>query len=139
MNDVAPSIPAVEESVGTQLMRALYDEVTNLRTAWVVTPQQQQQEVLDRLQAAVADAVRVAVARIATGGFSYISGQIESLTIKDGAKAVLMLGRGSDALHELADRVGQRAVIVFAEEDEYTGGMHVFRGDPDQPALPLEE
>lgn len=88
-NELNQTIPQVEETVGQLLMGALYDEITNLRTLWPVTPQQQQREVLDRLQRQVSEAVHIAVNRIAIGGFSHIAAQIESLTIKDGAKAVL--------------------------------------------------
>lgn len=137
-NDSNGALAAIEESVGTHLLRALYEEITNLRTVWVVTPQQQQQEILDRLQDAVSHAVSIAVRRLATGGFENIVAQIDSLTIKDEAKAVLMLPRGTQELHTLADRVGSKAIIVFADAKEYTDGMHVISAQDDQPSLPLE-
>jgi hypothetical protein len=127
----------VAESVGTRLMRALFDEVTNIRMPWAVTPQQQQQDLLDRLRMQVDEAVRVAVGRIAMQGFQHISASIESLTIKDEAKAVLLLSRGSEELHTLADRVGSRAIIVFADHTEYTDGMNAIKSQADQPSLPL--
>ena len=140
MNAVASNaLPEIEETVGQYLMRALYDEVTNIRIPWAATPQQQQQEVLDRLQRQVDEAVRVAVQRIAIQGFIHITGSIESLTIKDTAKAVLLLSRGSEAMHTLADRVGSRAVIVFADHTEYTDGMDAIKAQADQPPLPLED
>jgi hypothetical protein len=129
-------IPAVEESVGTVLMRALYDEIVGLRQPWVMTPQQMQQEVLDRLRAQVERAVSVAVTRIATSGFQHVTVQIESLTVKDEAKATLSLSRGTEAVHELADRVGTHAVIVFADPKEYVDGMHAIQSQADQPDLP---
>jgi hypothetical protein len=44
---------------------------------------------------------------------------------------VLMLYRGW--------HVGTQAVIVFKGAAQYTHGMHVLCGDPNQPALPLED
>lgn len=132
-------IAEIEETVGQALMRALFDEVTNIRTPWAATPQQQQQELLDRLQHQVGEAVRIAVSRIAMQGFQHISASIESLTIKDEAKAVLLLSRGSEELHTLADRVGSRAIIVFADHTEYTDGMNAIKAQADQPSLPLED
>jgi hypothetical protein len=129
----------VEETIGQLLMRTLYDEITNMRTLWAVTPQQQQRETLDRLQRQVDQAVHIAVNRIAIGGFSHITAQIESLTIKDEAKAALLLSRGTEALHELADRVGSRAIVVFADPKEFTEGMDSIKAQADQPDLPLEE
>lgn len=131
-------IPEIEETVGKLLMGALYDEITNLRTMWAVTPQQQQQELLDRLRSQVGQAVHIAVKRIAVGGFVHIAAVVESLTIKDGAKAVCQLSRGSQALHELADRVGSQAVIVFADPNEFTEGMDQIKAMADQPELPLD-
>ena len=127
----------LEETVGQLLMRALFDEITNIRVPWAGTPQQQQQELLDRLRRQVDEAVRIAVNRISVQGFTHIAASIESLTIKDEAKAVLLLSRGTEALHELADRVGSRAVIVFADHKEFTDGIEAIKAQADQGHLPL--
>lgn len=131
-------IPQVEESVGAYLMRVLFEEITSLRQPWAVTPQQLQQEVLDRLRGQVQEAVNAAVLRIGTSNFTHVAATIESLTIKDGAKATMKLARGGEAIHELGDRVGSLAIIVFADPKEYTDGMDALRADLDQKPLPLE-
>jgi hypothetical protein len=131
-------IPAVEETIGQLLMGALYDEITNLRTPWVVTPQQQQQELLDRLRKQVDHAVTVAVKRLATAGFQHTDVQIHSLAVKDEAKVVLLLPRGAQQIHAIADRIGSKAVIVFADPAEYTDGMDQFKAMADQQPLDLE-
>lgn len=41
-------------------------------------------------------------------------------------------------MHELADRVGSRAIVVFADPKEYTDGMDQIKAQADQPELPLE-
>lgn len=138
MTEETTVLSAAEESVGTQLLKALLVEIEQLQSPWQATPQEQQQEILDRLQLQVGDAVRGAVRRIACVGFSHITAQVESLTIKDEAKAVLTLSRGTEALHELADRVGTRAIIVFADAAEFTDGMHAIKAQSDQAELPLE-
>lgn len=125
-------LPTTEETVGTLLMRALYEEIVNLRTPWAITPQSQQQEVIDRLRTQVESAVRVAVRGIATGGFSHVGVSIESMTLKDEAKVVLTMSRHSREMHELADRVGSSALIVFADPVEFTAGMHVIQAQADQ-------
>ena len=63
----------------------------------------------------------------------YVSAK--SLTIKEGAKAVLTLARGSEEMHALADRVGSFAVLVFADPKEFTEGMHVIKAQADQRDL----
>lgn len=127
----------VEESIGAELMRALYDQVTSLRTPWVVTPQQQQQDVLDNLRAAVEQAVHSAVKRLSTAGFEYVVAEIDSLTIKDDAKAAIVLPRGTQDIHALADRVKSKVIIVFADPMEYMDGIHAFKSQDDQQTLPL--
>ena len=102
---------------------------------WAITPQQMQQEVLDRLDAQVAGAVNRAVIAIATQQFVSVAASIESLTIKDGAKATISIARGTEALHAVADRVGSTVVLVFADPKEFTEGMHVIKADADQRDL----
>lgn len=132
------TIPAVEESIGQLLMGALYDEVTNLRVMWPVMPQQEQQDLLDRLRKQVDNAVQIAVRRLATEGFPHVVAEIDSLAIKDDAKVALVLPRGSQDVHTLADHVKSKVVIVFADPKVYTDGMEQFKTQLDQPPLPLE-
>jgi hypothetical protein len=135
--DFTSTLTQIQESVGKLLMGALFDQITTLRTPWVITPQQQQQDVLDRLRMAVENATCVAVRRIATEGFSHITAQIDSLTIKDEAKVNVVLPRGTQDIHTLADHVGSKVVIVFADPAAYIDGMHEFKAQADQPELPL--
>lgn len=132
-------LSSIEESIGTQLMRALLDEITTLRTPWAITPQQMQQEVLDRLQQQVTAATHSAVLAIATQRFNSVAATVESLTIKDGAKAVVQLPRAGEALHTVADRVGSTVLLVFADLQEFTDGMHVIQSEADQKPLPLDD
>jgi hypothetical protein len=88
--------------------------------------------VLDRLRSQVEAAVRAAVREIATGGFSHVGVSIESMTLKDEAKVVLTMSRHSREMHELADRVGSSALIVFADPAEFTDGMHAIQSQADQ-------
>lgn len=134
-----PNLQAIKGSVGQFLVKALYEEITQLRTPWVVTPQQQQQQVLERLQEHVEKAVGIAVSRIAVAGFSHLVAQVDSLTIKDGAKAVLSLARGTEAMHEVADRVGSSALLVFADPQDFIAGIDAIKSQADQPDLPLGE
>lgn len=132
-------VPAIEESIGSMLFRTLMDEVMNVRIPWSLLPQQQQQEMLDRVRAQVDDAVALAVKRFATGGFRFIAGSIDSFASKKEVKVVLSLPRGVEELHELLDRVGTNAVLVFADPKEFSEGMDQLKAMADQPPLPLGE
>lgn len=128
----------LKDLIGQRLVKALFEEITNLRMPWSITPQQQQQEVLDRLQEHVENAVSAAVSGIASAGFTYAPARIDSLAIKDEAKATILLARGTEAMHVFADRVGSAVVVVFADPKDYTEQMAVIMATPDQPRLPLE-
>lgn len=132
------TVEITRELIGERLMRALFEEITTLRTPWAITPQQQQQEVLDRLRAQVQTAVHAAVSVIASAGFTHAPVRLDSLTIKDEAKATLLLTRGTEAMHVFADQVGASAVIVFADPKDYTAQMDSIRSQADQNPLPLE-
>lgn len=148
MNDAAKPTPpihsglamaAVTESVGSVLMKAVFEEISQLRTVWVVTPQGMQQEILDRLRAKVDDAVKNAVRRIASGGFQSAPVQLESMTIKDEVKVSLTLAKGSEVVHAFADRVGSPAVVVFIDPDQYLAAAGAITAQADQGSLPLGE
>lgn len=132
-------VPDVEESVGGVLFAALMEEIMHQRTMWAVTPREQQQELIDRMRKQVQTAVEGAVKRLATGGFEHISAKIRSFASEKETKVVLTVPCGTRELHTLLDRVGTQAVIVFADPEDFTGGMDQIKAMADQPALPLGE
>lgn len=144
MTETAPTYEAatisetLKDLIGQRLMKALFEEITNLRTPWAITPQQMQQETLDRLQEHVENAVSAAVSGIASAGFTFAPARIDSLAIKDEAKATILLSRGTEAMHLFADRVGSAVVVVFADPKDYTAQMDSIRSQADQNPLPLE-
>lgn len=131
-------LPTATQLIGERLLKALFEEITQLRTPWAITPQQMQAEVIDRLRSQVENAVRTAVSGIAAAGFTYAPVRLDSLTVKEGAKATLLLSRGTEAMHVFADQVGSSAIIVFADPKDYTENMDSIRAQADQNALPLE-
>lgn len=136
--DTVNPVQATADQIGVTLMKALFEEITALRMPWAITPQQMQQEVLDRLRARVDTAVRAAVSGIVSSGFNCATVALESLTIKDGAKATLILSRGTEAMHTFADHIGSAAIVVFADPKDYLAQMESIRAQADQPSLPLE-
>lgn len=133
------TLEAITDSVGLALLKRMRTELVQLQTPWQNTPQDKQQQILDRLRAGVYEAVGTAVRRIAGEGFPHVAVSIESLSIKDEAKAAISVPRASSAMHDLADMVGQRAILVFVDEKAYTANMEKLKAQADQPELPLEE
>ncbi|MCO6445690.1 MAG: hypothetical protein J5J04_16580 [Anaerolineae bacterium] len=136
--DGGTAITTIEDLIGLRLLKKLHEEISQLGQAWVNTPQIEQQRIIDRMRASVEDAVRAAVSGIASAGFTWAPAAVESLTIKDGAKAVLTLARSTDAMHDVADHVGSAVVIVFADSKRYLEQMHEIKAQADQRTLPLE-
>lgn len=125
-------VDLVEESVGTSLLKQLVTEFQHLPAPWHQMNADRQGEVIDRLRGGVEDGVRAVVKAVCSRSFTHLGAEIESLTFKDGAKAVLKLQRSGDAIHELADGVGGQCMVVLATVAEFTDGMHTVAPTPDQ-------
>lgn len=138
MDATAKQLQEIKDSVGSVLTRAVIEEITRIRIPWNVTPQQQQQDTIDRVRATIDHAVAHAVRRIATGGFDSVAVEIESLAVKDDGKVTLVLPRGTDEVHVLLDHVKGKALLVFADPAEFAAQANAVKAQADQPALPLE-
>lgn len=123
------------ESAGTALLKALLNEIRQLPKPWEQTPEREQEVVIDRLRKAVETVVRNTVLTIAAGSYPRIPAEVDSVTFKDGVKAVLKLPKGHDGTHALADSQGGQAIVVLASHAEFVDGMHKVRGDADQPDM----
>jgi len=75
---------------------------------------------------------------IATDRAPSLAGTVESVTFKDGIKAVLTLDKHAEGRHNLADAEGTTVLIVMANPEQFTGGMEKVGAAPDQHGLPLE-
>lgn len=137
MNDIARSMLPARTSLGTQLLRALVQEIKTQQRPWHATPEADQKNVIERLADTVHSAVTTAALEIAARGFVSIAGTVESLTFKDGCKLVMTLTSTGDAIHKLADRVGHGALIVLADAEAFLHGMETVKPEKDQPDLPL--
>lgn len=125
-----------EAEMGRELLLALVEEIRNLRTHWAVTPKQQQEEVIERLESAVQVATHRAVAIVARGNFPVVNAHVESVTFKDGVKAVLTMSKTDAAVHDLAESTGSAALVVLTDSERYFEKMRTVRGDDDQKSLP---
>lgn len=133
------TVSIATESAGTTLLKALLNEIAQLPKPWQQTSAKEQEVVIDRLRNAVAVSVRAAVSRIAAGSFQRIAAEVESVTFKDGVKAVVQLPKGDAGTHTLADKTGGQVMIVIANEAEFVDGMQDVEADEDQPDMFGEE
>lgn len=116
-------------------MAAAMRQLRALDKPWLRQPEDKQKAVIEEVRDSVSIAIRQAVEIIATDDRTRFSAQVESVTFKDGVKAVLTMAN-TMASHELADTQGGRVYVVIEDPNRYTqGSTAVPKADLDQPAL----
>lgn len=124
-------------TIGRDLLSALVAELKLLPQPWVKLSQSKQDDIIDRLRDRVDANIKMAVHLIASEGRTVVQGDLDQVTIKDGAKVVIKIGRGAESLHDLYDSQGKAVLIVVADSQPHTAGMGQVRGEADQRAMNL--
>ena len=118
-----------------EVMAAAMKQLRALDKPWLRLPETKQRDVLDEVRDDVAHAIRQAVEIIATDDRTRFVAAVESVTFKDGVKAVMTMAN-TQASHELADTAGGRVFIVIEDPNRYVmNSPAVPSADPDQPTL----
>ncbi|WP_231852653.1 cell division protein FtsK [Bordetella petrii] len=124
-------------TIGKDLLSALVQELKLLPDTWPKLSQAKQDDIIDRLRDRVEYNIKMAVHLIASEGRTVVQGDLDQVTIKDGAKVVIKIGRGAESLHDLYDSQGKAVLIVVADSQTHTAGMGAVRGESDQRAMDL--
>lgn len=118
-----------------ELMSAATKQLRSLDKPWLRLPEAQQKAVIREVQSDVEDAIDRAVELIASDGRTCFVAAVESVTFKDGVKAVLTMSN-TQASHELADTAGGQVYVVIDSPLRYKlVGENAPKADPDQRAL----
>lgn len=129
------AVEMAAETMTGDLLAALVDEFKVAPDVWQKLPEHQQENLIYRLQQRIQDNVRKAVEIIASANRPTIIATVESVTVKDGIKAVLTLPKSDAQRHELFDAAGLSVLLIVGGASEYYGGADKVKPDPDQPAL----
>lgn len=129
------TVAIAAETMAGDLMQCLIDEFKTAPRVWQEMPEHQQQDVIYRVQERVQAAIRDAVQIIASANRPTIVATVESVTVKDGIKAVVTLPKSDAQRHELFDAAGMAVLLIVGGEGEFYGGSDQVKPDPDQPAL----
>lgn len=125
-------------TLGKDLLSALVLEMKMMPDTWVKLSEKKQNDIIDRLRSRMDASVKMAVHLIAANGRTVVQGDLDKITIKDGAQALIKIGKSVAALHELAEAQGQAVLLVLSGgEGQYTGGMDEVRGESDQRAFEM--
>ena len=95
------------DSIGKDLLSALLSEIRLLPKPWDQIAKSKQDDIIDRLRKRVETNVKMAVHLLSSQGRTVVVGDLEQITIKDGAKAVIKIGRSAESLHDLYDAQGK--------------------------------
>lgn len=118
-----------------EVIASAMKQLRSLEKPWLRLPESQQKNVLKDVQADVEKAIEQAVELIATDDRTRFVAQVESVTFKDGVKAVLTMPN-TQASHELADTAGGRVYVVIEDPTRYTmPGGNMPKAEPDQKPL----
>lgn len=129
------AVEMAAETMSGDLLAALVDEIRNAPDVWQKMSEFDQEDVILRLTSRVQDNVRQAVEIIASSNRPTIVATVESVTVKEGIKAVLTLQKHDAHRHELVDAAGQSVLLIVAGASEFYGGVDQVKADPDQPTL----
>ncbi len=121
-----------------ELRDALLTEIKALGNPWPMMPQQEQDEVIERIDGQVKDVIERAADTLAAHEFPIIAGQLDTITIKDGIKAVIKVPMHEKQRYELVDAVGSKIRLVVVDTEQFIGGGEIT-SDSDQHELPLQE
>lgn len=120
------------------LMNIVVEQLKVLPKPWESLSEDGQRAFLDRIELQCAEAIRQAVRIISSRGMTNVPATVDSVTFKDGVKAVLKLVSLTDGAIELAKAEGHIVSIIIPEADhlaESTAGKP--EAEPDQRAMKL--
>ncbi|MTI13809.1 DNA translocase FtsK [Sansalvadorimonas verongulae] len=136
-NEALAAIDVAETTMLGDLIKVVVDEMKAMPDVWQKLPEVQQQEVIDRVQKQCQSAVVQAVHIIASQDRATLNATVDTVTFKDGVKAVLKMPGNTPGRHDLADAEGEIVMIVIPETEAYLGG-ETPEADPDQGFMDFE-
>lgn len=133
------AVNVAEETLISDLMEVSLRELKSTVGGWDTTSERDQADVIFRTERGIKDAVRKAVAIIASQDCTTARATIDQVVFKDGVKIVLKMSHTNKAAHAVADKQGSICMIVIpdaqalAEQDTSEN----IKPDKDQKELPL--
>lgn len=123
------------EEMGKKLLESLIGVV---QSPWNEMTQSEQDDAIGKMRFAVKVATTQAVRLIGSNGATHVVGTLDQITIKDGVKAVVQIGKNAENLPELFEAQGGEVMIVCSRQD-YLDGINEVKGEPDQGSFEMEE
>lgn len=125
------------DTVGTSLMKLFIQHAQDLKKPWPQMSKTQQDDTLDAIRAGVQEQVKKAVELIAARDRVHVIGTLEQITIKNGVRASVMIGKSCPGLSRLFECQGEAVAVVVAHPGEELKGIFDIKGQDDQRGLAL--
>lgn len=137
--DDQSTLEADTQTLAGDLMKFIYDEITQLPDVWQKIPAQQQNEIIDRIEKQARHNIERAVDIVLTDGRPSVAARLEKIEFKDGIKITLKAKSNEEYRHELADHERGECMVVLVNKDQYSGGPKTVEAEPDQRRLDLQD
>lgn len=124
-----------EELMAGEMMAMIIDELKQAPCVWQQMSEHDQQDVIYRAERRVKSIITQAVHILASKDRPALIGDVDTVTFKDGVKAVLKMDKASPHRHDLADAEGSSVILVVVDPDEYFGGVDEVEAEPNQASL----
>lgn len=131
------SAVAVADRFAGQLLRITVDALTQQRTPWIITPQAQQAEVLERVKSGFTEVILKHMRNVCAADMPHAEVMLQNIAAKGDSVKITVSVSERKVLHELIDFLGRKTTLVLADLEVFTAGMESFAAQADQPELPL--
>lgn len=128
-----------QQTILGDFMQWMVMQFRDLPKPWDAMSEREQENWLDRCEAQASEVIRQVITIVANRGFDNAGALVESVTFKDGVKAVLKLHSKTEGAHALADREGGYCVLVMADPEEFFNSEGVPKPEPDQRGLDMSD
>lgn len=129
----------VAEFAAATLTGDIRDAILDWRKAmgkpWAACNEDEQSDEIHRARDIAEQMVQKACTIIASQGKKAMQGTLESVSVKDGIKAVIKLSKTDEQRHNLIDSQGHLISMVFADSEPFKGERAPAEPTPDQGSL----
>lgn len=128
---------SVADRFAGQLLRHAVDALIAQRVPWSITPEQQQEQTLERLKAGFAEVILTQMRAVSAAGLAHAEVVLQNIAAKGDSVKITVTVSERRVLHELIDFLGRKTTLVLADLEVYTAGMESFVAKADQAPLPF--
>lgn len=129
-------LAATADDVGFSILKAVAEELRASKKPFADLTENQQEQLLRRLEVAIKNAVRRGFAVMIGADFPNAVATLDKVAFTPkGVQGTLSLAAASEHRHALSDHAGHPVIVVLASADRYLERMGELRGEADQAEL----